>query len=121
MEALCQPRRVHNAQSEKPTTVRTRQKETARRGLSAAILKIRGKWRQRKKRAMDRVKCTSTWLRLSTKSPKSCKTYLETLAKQFNALCEKELDQVRREYQLLYERENVSADPIKQTPGIVGI
>ena len=103
MEALCRSRCVRNVQSEKSITIRTRQRKINRRSLSAAILKIRGKWRQRKKWTVDHIKQIFIWSRLNMKSLKFCEIYLETLAKEFNTFCDEELNQIRREYQLLYD------------------
>lgn len=97
MDSLCLPRRISWARSEKPSTVLTREREARRSGLSAAILKINGKWRQRKMKAVQRMKMMDCYERLMQLSSISCEMYLKSLKDEFDALRKKEIQLIRHE------------------------
>lgn len=115
MESLCLPRRISRARSAKPSTVRTRKNEASRSGLSAAILKINGKWRQRKSKAIQRLMSTEWYQQLLQMSPTSCKLHLETLKNDFDTLREKEIEFYKEE--LVNNQATVENDDC--TPAVV--
>ena len=88
---LFEPRQHLHACSQKPSTVQTRQRELKRQGLSAAILKLKNKWRVRKYKAKKRIRETKFYLQLNELAPTSYKKYLDSIDEQFNQLRDMEI------------------------------
>jgi hypothetical protein len=89
------PRCLTRARSEKPSTVRTRDRELRRSALSAATLKITRKWRQRRLRAKRRLLQTDTYQRLLLKAPDLCQAYLHRMEMAADALKQAELKEIQ--------------------------
>jgi hypothetical protein len=88
---LFAPRKQGRIQSWKRTTVRTREYEYKREGLSAATLKIKSKWRLRKHRAKKYLRALPDYVALQQLAPQLCESYFKDLDAQFNGLRESEL------------------------------
>jgi hypothetical protein len=95
------PRRRLRAASEKSTTVDAREREYARVGLSAAELKIKGKWRQRKYRALQRAKSTREFQTMLKNSGQSCFLFVQHLSQGLDQARDAELAAIRRDYMQL--------------------
>ena len=88
---LFEPRQHLHACSQKPSTVQTRQRELKRRGLSAAVMKLKNKWRARRYVAKKRIQETKVYIRLNELAPASCQKYLDSIDDQFNQLRDEEI------------------------------
>lgn len=95
MEQLLKPRRIMTAVSEKPSTIKTRKFEICRVGIPSAIRKIKGKWRTRKKRAIDRFLSLSLYQEFSEICPDRCSEYIVILKEKFDALRDEEIEQLK--------------------------
>src|SRR5436189_1691383 len=112
MNSLCTPRRIIRARLEKASTVRVRSNKAHRTGISAAILKINGKWRQRKSKALQKLKRTEWYKQLIQLSPQSCTNHLQMMSNDFDDLQEKEVEFVREN---LMHLPNLSLDDCNGT------
>lgn len=88
---LFNPRHTESSSSEKLSTIGTKDRELQRVGVDAAIRKVNNKWRQRLRRAMDRLRRSSEYQTLERYRPERCERYLDDLQTQFNKLKETEL------------------------------
>ena len=76
--------------------MRTRENEYQREGLSAAILKVKNKWRLRKHRAKKHLQRLPVYVTLKELSPQLCNVYLEELTTQFDRLRNSELQRIEK-------------------------
>jgi hypothetical protein len=65
-EKLFSGRQITRAVSEKPSTVRNREREARRVGRSAAIMKIKGKWRKRIFKAKEQLRASEEYRQMSS-------------------------------------------------------
>jgi hypothetical protein len=72
--------------------MKTRERELRRVGISAAVLHIKGKWRIRKKRALQQFVNTESYRQLLLLSASRCDQYVFELKKQFNDLRDREIE-----------------------------
>jgi hypothetical protein len=63
-------------------------------GISSAIRKIKGKWRARKKKAMDRFLSCSLYQEFSEMCPIRCSEYITILKEKFDALRDQEIEKL---------------------------
>ena len=95
MEQLLKSRRIVRAVSENPGTIKTRKYEMRRVGMSSAIRKIKGKWRARKKKAMDKILSCSLYQEFSKMCPDRCSEYITILKGKFDALRDQEIEHLK--------------------------
>ena len=91
---IFEPRRQLRANSQKPNTVRTRYRELHRKGLSVALLRLKTKWRVRRRTAKQKVEHSERFSRLKQIAPMSCQKYLDRIDVQFNQLRDMEIRNV---------------------------
>jgi len=85
------PRRRRNAKSEKPSTIRTREREYERKGLSGALLRHHNKWRQRQARAVKALKATKEFQAVHALDPSKCQIQVQWLRDRLQSLRSDEL------------------------------
>jgi hypothetical protein len=88
---LFMARRRIRARSYKPSTVKTREREMQREGLSAATQRSKRRWRTRRCRAKMEIKSWSLFRELDEVAPHLCKKFLTDIDDHFNKLRDKEL------------------------------
>lgn len=87
-------RKQSRVQSRKPSTVATRERELRRKGLSAAILKVNGKWRLRRYRAKQKLKESEIYQQIADMAPHLCEGYLAQIDSHLNELRDAEVRKV---------------------------
>jgi hypothetical protein len=95
LASLFRGRQVSTASSEKRTTVKVRERESRRRGVYAAELKIKEKWRKRRNRGIAELRESDAYKRLAVYDVEQCESYVS----QFRELLERagnaEIESVR--------------------------
>ena len=87
-------RRQTRARSYKPSTMKTREREMRREGLSAAVQRLKGRWRTRRCRAKMEIKSWDLFRKLDEVAPHLCKKFLTEIDDYFNELRNKELQAI---------------------------
>ena len=95
MPLIFRPRRPsHRRKSHKPATVRTRERELRREGLSAGIMKLNGRWRVRRYRARAKLKSSIVYKEIEKIAPDLCQGYLAEVDRHLDALRDEEMKQI---------------------------
>ena len=93
---LFSPRKVYRAQSHRPNTVRAREYEANKKGIEAAILKIKRRWRVRKSRAIRDIERMNDYQQLFKISPIKAKENTSELARRFDLLRDGEVEELKK-------------------------
>ena len=96
MKSLFAPRKRHRASSEKPSTVRNREREYRLSGLSAALSNLKSKWRKRKSKALAGVRKSEAFRELHARAPDRCAMHMQWFVEGLQRLREAELEEIRK-------------------------
>jgi hypothetical protein len=86
-----EPRIIRRAESEKPSTIATREREARQLGLQAGVSKIKRKWRTRRYRAILNLRGHSIFQKIQGRAPEKCEEYERDLTRELNLLRAKEV------------------------------
>ena len=94
MYKLFEPRIIRKAESEKPSTIATREREARQFGLQVAVTKIKSKWRTRRYRAIRHLRGHSIFQQIQGRAPEKCEEYERDLTRELNLLRAKEVKSI---------------------------
>lgn len=89
-----EPRIIRTAESEKPSTIATREREARQFGLQVGVSKIKSKWRTRRCRAISRLRGQSIFQKIQVRAPEKCEEYERDLTRELNLLRAKEVQSI---------------------------